>query len=259
MLFSDRARSHYRNSPLHEVICQLRFPTILSINDNEPAAFQEQIRADFPLYERKQETPPPKLVNGRAEASAPISNYHFFSADHRWKLNVTRDFIALSTLAYPDWETFARKFDRPLAYFIQCYQPACFQRVGLRYVNLVSRKKLGVEDREWSELIAEAYLGPAGEEDVAEEQVIACGFDLQLRLDSSCVAKIHAGPGHIRVNGANAQQDNETKFIFDMDLSMGGDTPCGMAAAALETLHGHSTRLFEGFLTDTLREAMDAE
>ena len=32
MLFSDRPRSHYPNSPAHEVICQLRFPTILTIN-----------------------------------------------------------------------------------------------------------------------------------------------------------------------------------------------------------------------------------
>lgn len=46
------------------------------------------------------------------------------------------------------------------------------------------------------------------------------------------------------------------KFIFDMDLSMGGNTACGLAAAALETLHGHSSRVFEGAITDRLRDAM---
>ena len=30
MLFSDRPRVHYENAVAHEVICQLRFPTILS-------------------------------------------------------------------------------------------------------------------------------------------------------------------------------------------------------------------------------------
>ena len=49
------------------------------------------------------------------------------------------------------------------------------------------------------------------------------------------------------------------KFIFDMDLFMAGNTPCTLAAAALETLHGHAGRLFEGALTDTLRTAMDPE
>ena len=40
MLFSSHPRTHYRNAPVHEVICQLRFPTILSINTVEPADFQ---------------------------------------------------------------------------------------------------------------------------------------------------------------------------------------------------------------------------
>ena len=32
MLFSDHPRTHYRNAPAHEVICQLRFPSSLTIN-----------------------------------------------------------------------------------------------------------------------------------------------------------------------------------------------------------------------------------
>ena len=48
MLYYDRPRTQYRNTPTHEAICQLRFPTILSINATEPADFQEAIRADFP-------------------------------------------------------------------------------------------------------------------------------------------------------------------------------------------------------------------
>ena len=48
MLFSDRPRTHYEKTLAHEVICQLRFPTILSINNVEPADFQERIREDFP-------------------------------------------------------------------------------------------------------------------------------------------------------------------------------------------------------------------
>lgn len=53
MLFSDRPRTHYEKTLAHEVICQLRFPTILSINNVEPADFQERIREDFPQYARK--------------------------------------------------------------------------------------------------------------------------------------------------------------------------------------------------------------
>ena len=107
MLFSDRPRTHYEKTLAHEVICQLRFPTILSINNVEPADFQERIREDFPQYARKQDVLPPQIVNGKPEPQPPVTNYHFLSQDGRWKLNLTKDFIALSTLSYPGWEEFA--------------------------------------------------------------------------------------------------------------------------------------------------------
>lgn len=262
MLFSDRSRSRYPNAPVHEVICQLRFPTILTINSVEPADFQEAIRAEFPQYARRQDVTPPKVTglggpSPKVEQQPPITNYHFLSADGKWKLNLTENFIALSTLRYPGWPEFARMLDKPLASFIRIYQPAYFQRVGLRYVNLISRQKLGLEGTPWAELIAPAYTGPLREPDAAEDSVLNCGCDLVLKLDSSCQAKIHAGPGRIKNNAPGAVQDPELKFIFDMDLSMNGQTPCTLAAAALETLHGHSTRLFEGAVTDRLRDAME--
>lgn len=262
MLFSDRPRAHYLAAPVHEVICQLRFPTILSINNVEPADFQESIRDAFPQYARRQDLAAPKVTglggpNPRVEQQPPITNYHLLSADGKWKLNLTENFIALSTLHYPGWEAFARQLDRPLAEFIRIYKPAFFQRVGLRYVNLFSRGRLGLEGTPWSALFAPAYLGVLGEPDVREEDVITQGCDLQLKLDSSCQAKIHAGPGRIKPKSPDAPADPEVKFIFDMDLSMGGNIPCTLAAGALETLHGHADRVFEGALLDPLRQAMD--
>ena len=256
MLFSDRPRTHYEKTLAHEVICQLRFPPILSINNVEPADFQERIREDFPQYARKQDVLPPQIVNGKPEPQPPVTNYHFLSQDGRWKLNLTKDFIALSTLSYPGWEEFARMLDKPLAAFIQLYKPAYFQRVGLRYLNIVSRTALDLEDVSWRELFTPAYLGPMAEADLAEDRVVNCACDTQFKLDSSCTAKIHAGIGRLKTNIPNAPQDPEVKFILDMDLSMSGNTPCGLAAPALETLHGHSTRIFEGAVTDTLRQAM---
>lgn len=261
MLFSGRPRTQYRNAPAHEVICQLRFPTILSINTVEPADFQEAIRAEFPNYARRQDVTPPKitLVSGGApkvEQQPPVINYHFLSADNQWKLNLTKDFIALSTLHYAGWEDFARHLDKPLAAFIKLYKPAYFQRVGLRYVNIFSRSKLGIPDAKWSDLIAPAYAGPLYEPDVIEENFLNCTSDLLFQLDSSCRAKIHAGPGRVKNSAQGAAQDPEVKFIFDMDLSMGGNVPCTLSAAGLETLHGHATRIFEGAVTDRLRTAM---
>jgi hypothetical protein len=42
-LFPPSSRVVYRRAPLIEVVCQLRFPTLLSIESKPPADFQERI------------------------------------------------------------------------------------------------------------------------------------------------------------------------------------------------------------------------
>jgi len=262
MLYSNNARAHYSRPQLAEVICQLRFPAILSIGAREPADFQDAIRAMFPRYAAKQEQPAPKITGlgtpgARLEAQNPIINYNFVSADGKWKLNLTNSFISLSTVAYSGWEEFGKHFDLPLAQFIRIYQPAFFERLGLRYVNIFSRKALGLEDELWRDLIAAPYLGVLAAEDVEESKAQKCSVDVELGLDSSCRVKIHAGPGLVKKNIPNVPQDPEVKFIFDMDLSMSGQIDPRMAAAGLETLHAHSTPLFQGAITDKLHTALE--
>jgi uncharacterized protein (TIGR04255 family) len=261
MLFSNRPRAVYGNAPAHEVICQLRFPVILSINNTEPDHFQDAIRSKFPQYVRREDTAAPKISglggpNPHVEQQPSVTNYNFVSTDNMWKINLTQNFIALSTLHYNGWEEFAHQLDQPLAAFIKLYKPAFFQRVGLRYVNIFSREKLGLSGVRWAELFNPSYIGPLREPDISEENFINCASDLLFKLDSSCQAKIHAGPGRVKTNNPNVPEDPEVKFIFDMDLSMGGNVPCTLSAGSLETLHAHATGLFEGAITDRLREAM---
>ena len=262
MLYSDHPRVHYEKAQLVEVLCQFRFPTILSIGAREPADFQEAVRPMFPRYAAKREQPAPRIANlgtpqAKLEAQDPVINYNFVSADGRWKLNLTNSFISLSTVAYPGWESFGQHFDLPLAQFIRIYQPAFFQRIGLRYVNIFSRRALELEGEPWRELIAAPYLGVLAEEDVDERSARKCSVDVELNLDSTCRAKIHAGPGMVKQNVPNAPQDPEVKFILDLDLFMGGQIDPRMAAGGLEPLHGHSTPLFQGAITDKLHSALE--
>lgn len=116
MLFAPYERYQYARAPLVEVICQLRFPTILSIGTKEPAEFQEAIRKDFPSMRPVRSSSPKVVKKGNAtalEPQKPITNYNFISEDGRWKLNLTQGFIALSTLSYTRWEDFATRLDRP--------------------------------------------------------------------------------------------------------------------------------------------------
>lgn len=253
MLFADNTRYSYVNSPLIETICQLRFPTILSIGSTEPAQFQEAIRTDFPKYAARQEQQQARLVNGQVEQPPAITNYNFISADGLWKVNLTKDFIALSTLRYTRWEDFAQKLDKVLALFIQIYQPAFFERIGLRYVNAISRQKLGLEGELWDDLIESPFIGVLAEPDVDQDRVSKNSLDVDMTLEQGCRLKLHAGPGML----GDGKKDPEPKFILDGDFSVvDKEIPAQRIAGDLDVLHDYAVRLFNAAVTQELHEAM---
>ena len=256
MLFAQYERYQYARPPLVEVICQLRFPTILAIGAQEPAAFQEAVRRDFPQYAARQEQLPPKVVRkgntASLEPQKPITNYNFVSQDGRWKLNLTQNFIALSTVGYQRWEDFATRLDQPLAQFIQIYQPAYFERIGLRYVNAVSRRALGLGDRLWDDLIQDQYLGILSQPDVEETEITKCSLDVETPLVGGYRMKLHAGPGLI----GGGKTDKEVKFILDSDFSASGQLTADSVPAKLEDMHRFALCLFRGAITDELHQAM---
>ena len=257
-MFSHEERCIYRRNPLGDVICQLRFPEILTIGANLPVDFQEAIRDDFPIFSSRMENPAPKITGspGNLQLQQPQKavNYQFSSADGIWRVNLTSKFISLSCARYTCWEDFAGKLDKPLAAFIKIYKPAFFERVGLRYLNFFSRKALELEGVPFSQLFNPCYLGILGEEDVSETSASRSSVDAELALRSGCRVKLHAGPGFVNRGG---QQDKEVKFFFDQDLFMGGNIPVNLCAGALQTIHAQAFSIFRDAISPTLHRSME--
>ena len=259
-MFMECEHVHYAKAQLAEVICQLRFPTILRIGASEPADFQERIRENYPRYSRNVEKQPPKLTQTpqgvRPEPQPDVINFQFVSADGRWKVNLTNCFVSLATPAYSSWEDFARRLDEVLADFIEVYHPAYFERIGLRYINIFSRRALEVEDVPFSALFQPAYLGLLGEDDVRESAFQRASQDVEMSLAGGCRLKLHVGPGLVKRSGV---EDKEVKYILDQDLLMSGKVEMKHSAGALNTLHTHAGRIFRGAITQQLHEAMDPQ
>lgn len=259
-MFSNDRYCHYDNHQLGEVICQLRFPEILKINAEAPAAFQEAIRHQFPRYALNTESSAPRIVNTpqglKLQTPPPINNYAFVSDDGVWRVNLTSGFISLSCTRYEGWDTFAGKLDLPLAAFIQTYQPAFFQRIGLRYMNFISRRDLDLESAPFSELITPAYLGILGDENIQERDAIKSSVEAEFHLPGRYIAKIHAGPGIVTRNG---QTDKEVKYILDLDLFSSEETQVVLAASVLEALHRCAYPIFRSAITDKLHNALDPD
>ena len=259
MKSAEGKRFIYEKAQLIEVICQLRFPAILSIDTKEPADFQETVREKFPRYHTQIDRVPGQGPDRKPQEA---TNHNFLTEDGSYKLNMTKRFISLSTMRYTGWEEFARTLDEPLGHFISIYRPAYFERVGLRYLNGFSRRALGLEDRRWNDLFQPQYLSVLDDDGVDENKVLKCTVDLEMRLDGRASLKLHAGPGAVKrtlrtPEGLKTVQEQEIRFIFDQDLFVGKVT-LPEVTETLEALHGHADRVFSDAITDTLHDAMEA-
>jgi len=126
-----------QRAPLAEVICQVRFPPVLRIVNEDPVAFQERIRGSFPQFSIEKGmvvemtrlgTEPPS-----AKPTPPI--YRFQSPDGHTMVSLALTFYALSTTSYTHWEDFLDLLQLVNRAAHEEYDLPYAVRVGLRYIN----------------------------------------------------------------------------------------------------------------------------
>lgn len=168
MPFPESKKVIYKKNLLDKVICQLRFPPILTIDTKVPAEFQESIRDHFPGFHEKKQIALPfsKMAQGNVleESFKPMmttetKNYEFTSEDNIWSVNLTRTFMALSTEKYKSWGDFNTHLNIPLQPLIGIYKPSHFSRIGLRYIDIIKRSELNLTGVPWSKLLKPYVLG----------------------------------------------------------------------------------------------------
>ncbi|MGD0407781.1 MAG: TIGR04255 family protein [Candidatus Limnocylindrales bacterium] len=244
----------YHSNPLHEVICQLRFPPILRIEAEVPAQFQEEIRSVFPLLEEQRvlDIPPGlpgELAESLSRALSQRVNYAFLTEDRLWSLTLARDFIALSAKQYPRWEQFKGKLEPAVKVFISLYQPAYFSRVGLRYQNVVDRRVLGLDGVPWSSLLQPYVAGELADAGIASG-ILEAKRELLVSL---------VGPDrNVRVrHGLFVKPESDTVcYLIDSDFYVEQRTEVGDVAATLDYFNEQAGRLFRWGIQPRLHEAL---
>jgi uncharacterized protein (TIGR04255 family) len=263
MLFPETKRVVYENNVLEQVICQLRFPTILKIDTEVPSGFQELIRHKFPVYQQSNKGDNFQLPDGISQLvprefmeSFPIRGnlrYQFLSGDRSWTVSLTREFVALSTDHYTCWEEFRENMKLIAQALIDVYAPAFISRVGLRYQNVIDRKKLNLAEAPWKNLIAQYVLGLLSEDDVAEsigEHRNSTSFALNNQHDY-----VRLEHGMIIVSDSHPQ---DHLYLLDNDLYSDKETQADAVhlTEKLDYFNSANRRLFNWCITDKLRDAM---
>jgi len=143
--FPQREDVHLQRAPLAEVICQVRFPPILRIASEQPAAFQERVRGQFPKLEVQQ---------GMIVQMAPLGTvppsvqpeprlFRFKSPDDRTSVSLALEFYALSTTAYTHWRDFSALLAFVSTAAQEIYSLPYATRIGLRYINNLTSENTG--------------------------------------------------------------------------------------------------------------------
>lgn len=246
-------RVQYKNSPLLEVIFQLQFPTILSINSNEPAEFQEAIRERYPFYEENIEQQNEVTVvpggNSAQVKQTQTKNHTFISVDKTYKVNLTSSFIAISTVRYTRWEDFVEHINYVIPKFERKYSPAFYTRVGLRYIDAITRGNLGLTGKKWSELIKPHILGiitPGIEENV---QTFLSTAEYKNPDEKSFT--------RVRIELVHVNENKELSLLLDSDYFTTEITQQDSVLSVAETLHTNSSTFIESAIMPDLRNAME--
>lgn len=262
MPFPEVERVIYKNNPLDQVICQFRFSPILKIETEIPAEFQEKIRKEFPEFSETSqiniEIPPgmrnqiPSDLIGKIQPSVGHKNYGFISEDGLWKINLTRNFIALTSNSYKRWEEFRDKLYEPLTALIEIYSITNFSRVGLRYIDVIRRSKLNLDGENWTELLKPHILGILSSSEVCDKVIDFEGkYEIFLSDQKSIV--------RINTKSVRPMDGDELCFMIDSDFFNTTKMNIDDSKEKLDYFHMRGTRLLRWCITQRLHKSMEPQ
>lgn len=252
--FPDAERFLYRHSPLRQVICQLRFPSILRIESAAPADFQEDIRHVFPIFHRQalgtvQNIP--SEVMQLLGASVVSTTYLFATEVGELQLTLNIESLSLTCNKYIRWEDFKGVLDLSLRALAKHYKPSFYNRLGLRYLNVIDRKILKREELKWSSLINPQLLG----------EVALPHIENHL-LDARKAIRIRDNQSSLLIQHGLAIVDGKTTpdaYLIDSDFYTDDREEVDNAEQVLDGFHSRARRVFRWAISDQLHDALGPE
>ncbi len=197
----------YPRNFLQSVLCQIRVSPIFKIASDLPSEFQEAIRRDYPHVQTR---PSVEIKLGEEVLITPEKlgkAWRFLSDNEDWTVTLDARFLALETRKYTNFDDFLTRLRKVHDHYVNIYKPSRAERVGLRYVNVISPPEKLSAPAEWRSWINPELIGFPGTDRVS--------FPL-----TECIQVIgtRQEPGHITVrHGFGADPIGNTVYIIDVD------------------------------------------
>ncbi|NER22346.1 MAG: TIGR04255 family protein [Symploca sp. SIO1B1] len=201
-----------KNAPLIRVLAQVRFPSILSIEDKGfVAPFQESIRDIYPILQ-------PEQTGGVLLGTQGFTQiWRFIDNSGNWRVSLASDFLALETTTYSSRSDFLKRFERVLFALSEHINPQIVDRFGLRYINRLLQQDIV----DLSKFVRPEIAG-----------IITTGFEEQInQMISEALFKFPEGediilvqwgllPAKATIAQGVVEPINEPSWVLDLDMSL---------------------------------------
>jgi uncharacterized protein (TIGR04255 family) len=267
MPFPPSERVIFEINPLAEVVCQLSFPPSLRIAGEPPAEFQDRIRGAYPLLRNQpgggiggfgpglggviQEGPGWRVRQGFNIGVGPQPAYVFTTEDGSRVVTLTPESLAVAETRYERWESLRAEIEALMGLLVELYQPPFFTRLGLRYQDLLDRRRLGLSNVPWKDLLNPGFAGAlAGESPIAAE-VTGIGTVVELSLSETPGARVRLQHGLNESPG-----DDGEIYAIDSDFFITERTAVADALSSLDGFNVQAGNLFRWAVSERLSAAL---
>lgn len=243
------AQSHnldrYRHNFLRQVVCELRFPTLLELGaQRPPAAFVSALRKEYPHLELGNEV---ALIIGGASTGGPAYAHIFRSSKQTWTVSLKQSTVTIETIAYTTYAQLKERVGRVVEAAAKVIDSDFFTRIGLRYVNVINAHNDPVRGWVNPELVQPLLSGVfGGVHEYAGRLHLAA-------TDGGCLLQ-HG----IQLKKPQPGEEAVPDYVLDID-AFRNDVPIGDVASALDAMHRQAFDVFDWCLGQEARQHLSSE
>jgi uncharacterized protein (TIGR04255 family) len=126
------------SAPLARVVAQLRYPRPLDFEgDGSVEPLRRVLAPRYPVGRRVQATAVVLTPSGVTQQPSAEVNWTFEDIAGEWKLTISNQFISIESTRYISRNDFCDRFSEAVRAFANVMHPPVYDRLGVRYVNML--------------------------------------------------------------------------------------------------------------------------
>jgi uncharacterized protein (TIGR04255 family) len=238
----------YAKPPIVEAVCEFRLTHETQWDLTVPGLLYEELKASFPQKEQRviQEVELIQKPEGWSQQIHTSERVIFFTEDKKMLVQVAPRLLAINVLKpYPHWEGFKPRIEMAWRSLQAAIEVQGLERIGLRYINHIELPGQSVQLAEYFEFYP--FVGQRLPQQMASF-LVGAEFSYADGRDR-CRVQLAPLPG----------SEGKSSFMLDIDyfLAQPRAVKPEEALAWVEEAHSRVEEVFEGCITDKLREMFE--